>query len=91
MKGYFFIFEILFVNDFEMVEKFKNGDFIMIYLLFSDYYCVYMLCDVVLKKMIYVLGELFFVNLFLVEYVLNLFVCNEWVICEFEIVFGLIV
>lgn len=87
-KGHFFTLETLLANDLEMAEKFKNGDFITTYLSPSDYHRVHMPCDAVLKKMIYVPGELFSVNPFLAEHVPNLFARNERVICEFETAFG---
>ena len=90
-KGHFFTLETLLANDLEMAEKFKNGDFITTYLSPSDYHRVHMPCDAVLKKMIYVPGELFSVNPFLAEHVPNLFARNERVICEFETAFGPIV
>ena len=87
-KGHFFTLETLLARDLEMAEKFKNGNFITTYLSPSDYHRVHMPCDAVLKKMIYVPGELFSVNPFLAEHVPNLFARNERVICEFETAFG---
>ena len=87
-KGHFFTLETLLARDLEMAEKFKNGNFITTYLSPSDYHRVHMPYDAVLKKMIYVPGELFSVNPFLAEHVPNLFARNERVICEFETAFG---
>lgn len=74
-----------------MVDLFCNGMFVIIYFFLCDYYRVYMLCNGILCEMIYVLGDFFFVNYFIVQNVLNLFVCNECVICLFDIEFGLMV
>ncbi|WP_301099134.1 archaetidylserine decarboxylase [Otariodibacter sp.] len=87
-KGHPFNLETLLANDFELAEKFKDGQFITTYLSPTDYHRVHMPCDATLKKMIYVPGELFSVNPFLAEHVPNLFARNERVICEFETVFG---
>ncbi len=87
-KGHHFSLETLLANDFTLADKFKNGDFITTYLSPRDYHRVHMPCDATLRKMIYVPGELFSVNPFLAEHVLNLFARNERVICEFDTAFG---
>lgn len=91
VKGYDYSLEVLLVGNYQMVDLFCNGSFVIIYLLLCDYYCVYMLCNGILCEMIYVSGDLFFVNYLMVQNVLNLFVCNECVICLFDIEFGLMV
>lgn len=87
-KGHFFTLETLLANDQEMAKKFQDGSFITTYLSPTDYHRVHMPCDAILRKMIYVPGELFSVNPFLAEHVPNLFARNERVICEFETEFG---
>ncbi|MDP8162010.1 archaetidylserine decarboxylase [Pasteurella skyensis] len=87
-KGHNFTLETLLANDADLVEKFRNGQFITTYLSPTDYHRVHMPCDGVLRKMIYVPGELFSVNPFLAEHIPNLFARNERVICEFDTEFG---
>lgn len=72
----------------DFVVYFKGGKFVIIYLLFKDYYCIYMLIEGIFIDMVYVFGELFLVNLFIVENVLGLFVCNECVVILFDILVG---
>ena len=87
-KGHFFSLSDLLAGDEELVHTFKNGEFATIYLSPRDYHRVHMPCDATLRKMIYVLGDLFSVNPFLAEHVPNLFARNERVICVFDTVFG---
>lgn len=90
-KGHSFTLETLLANDLELAEQFKDGQFITTYLSPRDYHRVHMPCDAVLKKMIYVPGELYSVNPFLAEHVPNLFARNERLICVFETEFGTMV
>ncbi|MDP8032773.1 archaetidylserine decarboxylase [Pasteurella atlantica] len=87
-KGHHFTLETLLANDEGLVEKFRNGQFITTYLSPTDYHRVHMPCDGVLRKMIYVPGELFSVNPFLANHIPDLFARNERVICEFDTEFG---
>lgn len=90
-KGHFFSLENLLVEDKELVETFKNGEFATTYLSPRDYHRVHMPCDGTLRKMIYVPGDLFSVNPFLAQHVPNLFARNERVICVFDTEFGTMV
>lgn len=87
-KGHYFSLSDLLAHDQELVEAFKNGTFATTYLSPRDYHRVHMPCDGVLRKMIYVPGDLFSVNPFLAEHVPNLFARNERVICLFDTQFG---
>lgn len=87
-KGHSFTLQDLLAGDADLAEKFLNGCFITTYLSPRDYHRVHMPCDGVLKKMIYVSGELFSVNPFLAQHIPNLFARNERVICVFETEFG---
>ncbi len=87
-KGHNFTLETLLANDIELTKKFEDGKFIITYLSPTDYHRVHMPCDGILRKMIYVPGELFSVNPFLSEHIPNLFARNERVICEFDTEFG---
>lgn len=90
-KGHYFELADLLAEDKELVDHFKNGDFVITYLSlviiieFKRFY------DGILRKMIYVPGSLFSVNPFLAEHVPNLFARNERVICVFDTDFGKIV
>ncbi|OOF50244.1 archaetidylserine decarboxylase [Rodentibacter trehalosifermentans] len=90
-KGHFFRLEDLLVDDAELANTFKNGEFATTYLSPSDYHRVHMPCDGTLRKMIYVPGDLFSVNPFLARHVPNLFARNERVICVFDTEFGTMV
>ena len=90
-KGHFFSLEDLLAEDKELVETFKNGEFVTTYLSPRDYHRVHMPCDATLRKMIYVPGDLFSVNPFLAQHVPNLFARNERVICVFDTEFGTMV
>lgn len=90
-KGHYFELADLLAEDKELVDHFKNGDFVITYLSPRDYHRVHMPCDGILRKMIYVPGSLFSVNPFLAEHVPNLFARNERVICVFDTDFGKIV
>jgi phosphatidylserine decarboxylase len=87
-KGHFFSLSDLLAGDEELVNTFRNGEFATIYLSPRDYHRVHMPCDATLRKMLYVLGDLFSVNPFLAEHVPNLFARNERVICVFDTDFG---
>lgn len=90
-KGHFFTLETLLAGDTELAEKFTNGSFLTTYLSPKDYHRVHMPCSGVLRKMIYVSGELFSVNPFLAQHIPNLFARNERVICVFDTEFGTMV
>ncbi|OOF37358.1 archaetidylserine decarboxylase [Rodentibacter heidelbergensis] len=90
-KGHFFRLEDLLAEEKELVDTFKNGEFVTTYLSPRDYHRVHMPCDGILRKMIYVPGDLFSVNPFLAQHVPNLFARNERVICVFDTEFGTMV
>lgn len=90
-KGHTFSLANLLAGDVALAEKFYDGKFITTYLSPRDYHRVHMPCDAVLRKMIYVPGELFSVNPFLAEHIPHLFARNERVICEFDTEFGTMV
>lgn len=87
-KGHYFTLETLLANDVELAKKFEDGKFLITYLSPTDYHRVHMPCDGVLRKMIYVPGELFSVNPFLSKHIPHLFARNERIICEFDTEFG---
>lgn len=66
MKGYDFSLIILLGGKFDVVVLFKNGKFVIIYFVFCDYYRIYMFVEGIFIDMLYVLGEFFLVNFFIV-------------------------
>lgn len=90
-KGHYFTLESLLAGDEELAKECADGSFITTYLSPRDYHRVHMPCRGVLRKMIYVPGDLFSVNPFLAEHVPNLFARNERVICVFDTEFGVMV
>ncbi|MDO5059834.1 MAG: archaetidylserine decarboxylase [Neisseria sp.] len=87
-KGHLFTLETLLAGDKEAAAAFSDGLFLTTYLSPRDYHRVHMPCRGVLRKMVYVPGDLFSVNPFLAEHVPNLFARNERVICLFDTEFG---
>ena len=83
-KGHEYSTEALLGGDVDFAGRFKNGEFITLYLSPKDYHRVHMPCNGKLKRMIYVPGDLFSVNPATARGVPNLFARNERVICEFE-------
>ena len=90
-KGHYFNLSGLLADDQELTSLFENGKFVTTYLSPRDYHRVHMPCDGVLRKMIYVPGDLFSVNPFLAQHIPNLFARNERVICYFDTPFGAMV
>lgn len=87
-KGHSFTLMDLLAGDETLARDFENGLFVTTYLSPRDYHRVHMPCDAVLRKMIYVPGDLFSVNPFLAKHIPNLFARNERVICVFDTDFG---
>ncbi|WP_413285322.1 archaetidylserine decarboxylase [Vibrio sp. MA40-2] len=75
-------------GDPELYQEFVDGCFATLYLSPSDYHRVHMPCDGVLRKMIYVPGDLYSVNPLTAENIPNLFARNERVVCIFDTEFG---
>lgn len=90
-KGHFFSLADLLAQDETLTPLFENGKFVTTYLSPRDYHRVHMPCDGVLRKMVYVPGDLFSVNPFLAQHIPNLFARNERVICYFDTPFGAMV
>ena len=83
-KGQNYSAQSLLGGDPELAELFGDGKFATIYLSPKDYHRVHMPFAGVLKKMIYVPGDLFSVNNVTAENVPNLFARNERLVCVFE-------
>lgn len=75
-------------GDQALADEFTDGSFATLYLSPTDYHRVHMPCDGVLRKMIYIPGDLFSVNQLTAENVPNLFARNERVVCLFDTPFG---
>ncbi len=87
-KGHKFSTTALVGGDAELAAQFKNGAFANLYLSPKDYHRIHMPCDVRLRRMIYVPGELFSVNPTTARGVPNLFARNERVVCVFDTEYG---
>ena len=83
-KGRAFSVEALLGGDSISAHDFQNGFFATLYLAPKDYHRVHMPLSGLLKKMIYIPGDLFSVNLHTADHVPNLFARNERVVCLFE-------
>ncbi len=87
-KNHSFSAQELLGGDVDLYQEFEAGHFATLYLSPSDYHRVHMPCDGVLRKMIYVPGDLYSVNPLTTENIPNLFARNERVVCIFDTEFG---
>jgi phosphatidylserine decarboxylase len=71
-------------GDAALAAQFDNGSFATLYLSPRDYHRIHMPCDGVLRRMIYVPGDLFSVNPTTARGVPGLFARNERVVCVFD-------
>jgi phosphatidylserine decarboxylase len=83
-KGHRYSTIALLGGDQTLAQQFEGGHFATIYLSPKDYHRLHMPCAGVLKKIVYVPGDLFSVNPATVRGVPGLFARNERVICLFE-------
>ncbi len=83
-KGHHYSSTALLAGDAALAEQFGNGSFATLYLSPRDYHRIHMPCDGVLRRMIYVPGDLFSVNPKTAAAVPGLFARNERVVCVFE-------
>ena len=88
-KNRYFDLQSLLADESEMVDFFKEGLFITLYLSPRDYHRIHMPIDGKLLKMIYVPGSLFAVNNHTTRIVNRLFARNERVISIFDTKAGL--
>ena len=87
-KGHRYSTTALVGGDAELAAQFEGGSFATLYLSPRDYHRIHMSCDGVLRRMIYVPGELFSVNPTTARGVPGLFARNERVVCVFDTVHG---
>jgi phosphatidylserine decarboxylase len=87
-KGHSYSTRALVGGDQQLAHQFDHGHFATLYLAPKDYHRIHMPCDGVLKRMIYVPGDLFSVNPLTARHVPSLFARNERVVCVFDTEFG---
>ncbi len=87
-KGHGYTTTALVGGDATLARRFQDGSFATLYLSPKDYHRIHMPHDGVLKRMIYVPGDLFSVNPTTARVVPGLFARNERVVCVFDSSFG---
>jgi phosphatidylserine decarboxylase len=87
-KGHHYSTTALVGGDASLAAQFADGHFATLYLSPKDYHRIHMPCDGVLRRMIYVPGELFSVNPTTARGVPGLFARNERVVCVFDSAYG---
>ncbi|AMO22918.1 archaetidylserine decarboxylase [Ramlibacter solisilvae] len=87
-KGHSYSTRALVGGDAQLAQQFDHGHFATLYLAPKDYHRIHMPCDGVLKRMIYVPGDLFSVNPLTARHVPGLFARNERVVCVFDTEYG---
>lgn len=71
-----------------MINYFRNGNFIITYIPPSNCHRVYMPCTGTLREMLYIPGELFSVHPNIIKNIPNILSRNERIICLFDTNFG---
>ena len=87
-KGHSYSTTALVGGDATLAAQFQDGHFATIYLSPRDYHRIHMPCNGVLRRMIYVPGDLFSVNPTTARGVPGLFARNERVVCVFDTAHG---
>ncbi len=87
-KGHHYSTTALVGGDKALAAQFEDGEFVTIYLSPKDYHRIHMPCAGVLRRMIYVPGDLFSVNPTTARGVPGLFARNERVVCVFDSAHG---
>ena len=83
-KGHSYSTTALVGGDAALAAEFEDGHFATLYLSPKDYHRIHMPCEGVLRRMIYVPGDLFSVNPTTARGVPGLFARNERVVCVFD-------
>ncbi|MDB5891573.1 MAG: Phosphatidylserine decarboxylase [Polaromonas sp.] len=83
-KGHNYSITAVVGGDPVLAAQYEHGSFATLYLSPKDYHRIHMPCDGLLKRMIYVPGDLFSVNPLTARGVPGLFARNERVVCVFE-------
>ncbi|MBI2751281.1 MAG: phosphatidylserine decarboxylase [Burkholderiales bacterium] len=87
-KGHSYSTTALVGGDAALAAQFQDGHFATLYLSPKDYHRIHMPCEGVLRRMIYVPGDLFSVNPTTARGVPGLFARNERVVCVFDTAHG---
>jgi len=87
-KGHRYSTTALVGGDATLAAQFQDGHFATLYLSPKDYHRIHMPCDGVLRRMVYVPGDLFSVNPTTARGVPGLFARNERVVCVFDSAHG---
>lgn len=87
-KNHFYSLESLLAGNYQMANKFINGNFVTIYIEPKNYHRIHMPYEGILKEIIYVPGELNSLNKTIINGIPNIFARNERVICYFNTCFG---
>lgn len=88
IKNFSYYLDDLLAGHDSIINFFKNGTFIIIYIPPYDCHRVYMPCTGTLCEMFYIPGELFSVHPKIVKNIPNILSRNERVICVFKTKFG---
>ncbi len=87
-KGHRYSTTALVGGDAALAARFQDGHFATLYLSPRDYHRIHMPCDGLLRRMVYVPGDLFSVNPTTAQGVPGLFARNERVVCLFDTPLG---
>ncbi|MCX8098536.1 MAG: archaetidylserine decarboxylase [Casimicrobiaceae bacterium] len=87
-KGHTYTLAQLLAGDDSMVESFRGGHFVTLYLSPRDYHRVHMPIAGTLTRMVYVPGELYAVKPATVAARPRLFARNERIVCAFDTLYG---
>ncbi|MBE7939484.1 MULTISPECIES: archaetidylserine decarboxylase [Ramlibacter] len=87
-KGHSYSTRALLGGDAALAAQFDDGHFATLYLAPKDYHRIHMPCDGVLRRMVYIPGDLFSVNPLTARHVPGLFARNERVVCVFDTAHG---
>lgn len=88
VKGVPYYLDSLLAGQDDIINYFKDGNFIIIYIPPSNCHRIYMPCTGTLREMLYIPGELFSVHPTIIHNIPNILSRNERVICLFETDFG---
>jgi phosphatidylserine decarboxylase len=83
-KGHDYSITAIVGGDAQLAARYAHGSFATIYLSPRDYHRIHMPCDGLLRRMVYVPGDLFSVNPVTARGVPGLFARNERVVCVFD-------
>lgn len=88
VKGVPYYLDGLLAGQDNIINYFKNGNFVIIYIPPNNCHRIYMPCTGTLREMLYIPGELFSVHPNIINNIPNVLSRNERIICLFETDFG---